>query len=364
MLRKLLSLALLGLVVGGVSAQNERLQVVATHTILADVVRNVAGDAADVTSLMPPGADPHSFQPAPQDLARLADADVIFVNGAGFEEGLLEAIENAGENLNIVTASECVEILPFGEHAEESEVHAEGEFDAAIAERCTDHHVYLDSLHEIVDRPDTLAGEESDYLGMLYQLDCSGHEAAESDTEVHQHAGCDPHVWTDPQNAALWALQISDTLSQLDRTNALMYTDNASDYIVGADLLLYHELTTLIDSIPAESRVLVTNHETLGYFAHRFGFEIVGVVISGGSTLAEPSAGEMAALIDMVRAEGVVALFAENTVSPAVAQQIADETGAAFYTLYSDSLSDSDGLAATYLDYMRYNVSTIVDALS
>jgi len=72
----------------------------------------------------------------------------------------------------------------------------------------------------------------------------------------------------------------------------------------------------------------------------------------------------MAALIDMVRAEGVVALFAENTVSPAVAQQIADETGAAFYTLYSDSLSDSDGLAATYLDYMRYNVSTIVDALS
>ena len=89
------------------NAQEDRLQVVGSHSILSDVIANVAGDAADVTSTMPLGADPHSFQPTPSDLTALADADVVFINGAFFEEGLLEAIENAGDDMNIVTAS-CV----------------------------------------------------------------------------------------------------------------------------------------------------------------------------------------------------------------------------------------------------------------
>jgi ABC-type Zn uptake system ZnuABC Zn-binding protein ZnuA len=345
---------LLAMTIGWVEAQTERLQIVAAHTILTDVVRNVAGNAADVTSLMPSGADPHSFQPAPQDLAWLADADVIFVNGAGFEEGLLEAIQNAGEDLNIVTASECVEILPFGEHSHEGD-DAEGDFDPVTAERCAANYAELAALH-------TDENEVAGYLGPLYALECGegDHEAVGE----HDHANCDPHVWTDPHNVALWTLTVRDTLSNLDAANADTYAANAANYLNALESLLHDELEPMIEAVPVENRVLVTNHETLGYFAHRFGFEIVGVVISGGSTLAEPSAGEIAALIDTVRAGGVAALFAENTVSPAVAQQIADETGAAFYTLYSDSLSEADGPAGTYLDYMRYNVSTIADALS
>ena len=120
-----------------IHAQEDRLQIVASHSILGDVVANVAGDTADVTVTMPHGADPHSFQPTPSDLTALADADVVFVNGAGFEEGLLDAIENAGDDMNILVASSCVNIVPFGatdhdheegeEHEGDDHDHEEGE---------------------------------------------------------------------------------------------------------------------------------------------------------------------------------------------------------------------------------------------
>ena len=351
----------LGLWTPGVGqAQPDRLHIAASFSILADVVANVADDAADVTSLMPLYADPHGFSPTPQDLVALADADVIFVVGANFEESLMKAIENAGADVDIVTASSCVEIFPFSAdgHDDTTAPEATPEVSAAeneTAARCEAHHTELAALQD----GETTASESGgiEPLGMLYTLSCGGH-----DTDSAVGVGCDPHVWTDPHNVMLWTLMIRDTLSERDPAHADIYAANADAYLDEL-VALTDEIVQAVDAIPPERRVLVTNHLAFGYYARAFGFELVGVIVPGGSSLAEPSAAEIAALIDTIRAQHVPAVFAETTANPQLAEQIAAETGAAFYSLYTGSLSEPDGPAATYLDYMRYNTRTIVEAL-
>lgn len=394
-------LGVLFLLISGVTQAQERLQVAASFSILADVARNVAGDVADVESIIPLGADPHTYSPTPGDIAKVADADVVFVNGVGFEEGLLEAIENAAPEVNLVVASSCIEILPIGatrhdheegeDHSEEEahseeEEHSEEEahdedammVDPALAEQCAAHSAELDVLHE-ADHDATATEEADDHdhghskietLGRLYEIECDAHgheeEEAESAEDEHSHeeGACDEHVWSEPHNVIYWVLIIRDTLIAADSANADTYTANAAAYIAQLDELSHDFVGPMLESVPMESRILITNHETIGYLAAAYGYEIVGVILPGGSTLAEPSASDLAALIDLVKEEGVIAIFAENTVNAETAQQVATESGASFYTLYSDSLGEPGGEAGTYLDYIRYNVTTIVQALS
>jgi len=432
------------------NAQEDRLQVVGSHSILSDVIANVAGDAADVTSMMPRGADPHSFQPTPSDLTALADADVVFINGALFEEGLLEVIENAGDDMNIVTASSCVEIIAFGrhdEHGDEEHAHEEGEEHSneehtheegeehsdeehdedeeyeheehehdddmsAMAMLCGQHYAEMEALHEDShdhgdEEHDHEEGEEhsneehaheedenhehsdeehahedghehakAETLGALYTADCGEghgghhdeggeHEEGEDhgDEHGHDHGACDPHVWMEPHNVMYWTMLIRDTLIELDPANAETYAANADSYLEAVDTLVHDFVMPMVETLPEENRILITNHDAFGYFATRFDFEIVGTVIPGVSTLAEASTGDIAETIDLIREQNIPAIFAETTVSDDLVQQIADETGVQFYVLYSGSLSDADGPASTYLDYIRYNVTTIVEAL-
>ena len=404
MKKNVMKLLLLGLMIQfafAASAQDsgtERLSIVATHPILADVVAQVTGDAADVTSLMAAGVDPHSFQPVPSDLVRVADADVVFINGAFFEEGLLEAIENAGSDINIQVVSNCIDILPFGEHEHEEgeEEDAEDEdmmmpsadIDDAVAARCAEHESEMQAIHDNdgdatdmadnsdmddnSDMVDDSDHEDEDHdhhagetLGKLYTLNCeAGHHEEEGEgEEEHEHGGCDPHVWTEPHNVMLWTMMIRDVLSEADPANAATYEANAAVYLETLDSLAHDFIAPSVDTIPEANRLLVTNHETLGYFSARYGFEIIDTVLPGGSALADASAGDIATVIDNIREQGVIAIFAENTLNDNVARQISDEADVQIATLYSDSLSASGGPASTYLDYMRYNVTTIVEAL-
>jgi ABC-type Zn uptake system ZnuABC Zn-binding protein ZnuA len=420
--------------VPALAQEEDRLQIVASHSILADVISNVIGDAADVTSVMPVGADPHSFQPTPSDIITLADADVVFVNGALFEEGLMEAIENADTEMNIVTASSCVEMIAFGgheheegeEHAhEEGEEHEEGEDHAhdeehaegeehgheegeehademgemsAIATLCEAHYAEMDAIHEAhheheegeehgheegeeehAEDEEHAHDEEHDHehgefetLGALYAVDCGeghGHEEGEEEHaedehgEEHAHGACDPHVWMEPHNVMYWTMRIRDTLVEMDPTNAETYTANAESYLLIIDELAHDFVRPMVDSVPEENRVLVTNHESLGYFAARYDFEVADTIIPGGDTMSDPSAAEIANIIDTVREQAIPAIFAETTVNDSLVQQIAEETGVGIYVLYSGSLSDAAGPASSYVDYIRYNVTTIVEAL-
>jgi manganese/iron transport system substrate-binding protein len=275
----------------------EKLRVVATTTLVADVVRNIGGDRIQLDTLLPVGADPHSFQPTPQELARLAQADVIFVNGGGLEEYLLPLIKGANPTARQVDVSEGIALLgpPAG------------------------------------------------------------------DTGEKQLAG-DPHVWTDPNLVMVWAQNIARALGELDPGDAGTFQANAATYTQALrDLDAWVRQQTA--TIPPENRRLVTDHQDQGYFARAYGFEQVGAILPGFSSVTEATAQELAALEDAIRAQGVKAILVGTTINPTLAKQVAGDTGTRLVPIYTGSLSEPGGPASTYLDYMRYNVTSIVEAL-
>lgn len=278
-----------------------RLQVVATTTIVGDVAKEIGGDAIELKVLLPPGVDPHAFEPTPQDVARLAGARVILANGAGLEGFLQSLLANAGGQTEIVHVSDGIALRRMqGGHEEGSGAAAGGE--------------------------------------------------------------ADPHVWTDPNNVVVWTRNIEAALVRLDGANAARYQANAEAYRAKLrDLDAW--VRAQVAQIPEANRRLVVDHEAFGYFADRYGFQQVGAVIPGFSTLAEPSAQELAALETAIRQQGVKAVFVGTTVNPKLARRVAADTGIRLVPLYTGSLTGPGGEAPSYLDYVRRNVAAIVKAL-
>ena len=349
-IRTVLAILLLLLLSASLAAQETGLRIVASHSIAADVLARVAGADADVTSLIPRGSDPHSYHPAPSDLRALADADLVFINGAGYEEGLLAAIELTVAEDALVTLSECVAIIPGGhgdghaddEHADEDE-HVDDEHHEAMESLCDQHEA------ELGERFLTLQDDPAS-PGPLYAVDCSALQ------------GCDPHVWLLPRNVALWTLMTRDVLAARDSAHAADYQAR-SDAFLDEIAALEQELLRLIASLPQEQRLLVSNHLTFSYFAAGFGFETPGSVLPGTSTLAEPGVAQLAALIDLVREHNLPVIFGEATVSNDVAHQVAAESGAQLVLLQPDSLGEAEGPAGTWLEMMHNLVTSIVASL-
>ena len=355
-----LSPGLAGVTPDAARAQSEKPVIVASFSILADIAAHVAGDAVTVRSLMPLGANPHTYSPTAQDVARLSDADRVLVVGANYEETLLPVVEEAAGD-RVVVVSQCVPIRPI----------VTGEAPAPERESADDHERPSSAWNEICaahyEALDAAFGDRAEVrgevLGPLYALPC-GEDAPPSGGSEHAHeaGACDPHVWTDPANAALWALSIRDTLSELDPAGAESYAANTDAYL--AELAaLDEEIRALIDTIPTERRAIVTNHVALTYFAARYGLSVAGVIVPGGSTTSEPSVREVLGLVDTVQARGVPAIFTETTASDATARQIADEAGIALVPLYTGSRRAPENGPGTYLHHLRYNAAAIADAL-
>jgi ABC-type Zn uptake system ZnuABC Zn-binding protein ZnuA len=303
----LIGLALLPGLLGGCGkevSENGRLQVLATTTIVGDVVAQVAGGHIEVSVLLPVGSDPHSFQPAPQDLAAIEQADRVFINGFGLEEFLGDLLEDTVDQAKIVEVSEGVSPLYFGESAEEHQAHEE---------------------------------------------------------EGHTHEGIDPHVWMSPLNVVVWAENIAAVLAELDPVHAGDYQANAQAYQV--ELVELHQWALAqFDSVPEDQRLLVSDHETFNYLADAYGLQLVGT-LTGFSSLAESSAQELAALEDAINQLGLRAIFVSTTVPPGLAERVAEDTGVEVVRVYTGSLSEADGRAATYLELMRDTISQMVEAL-
>jgi ABC-type Zn uptake system ZnuABC Zn-binding protein ZnuA len=297
---------------------SDRLQVVASTNIVGDVVARVGGDLIDLTVLFPVGADPHIFEPHPQDVATISEADVVVIHGMHLEE-TLESTLDSNVNGTLIHVAEGIEVLEFAAHEHEGEEH-EGEEEHA---------------HE---------GEE--------------HEGEEE----HEHEDGDPHTWTDPNNVIIWVGNIAAALSEVDSVNAATYQENAEAYI--AELReLDTWIRTQVETVPSEQRELVTDHASFGYFADEYGFEQVGLVIAATSTNAAPSAKELVELTDAIKEHGVPAIFVGTTVNPALAEQVAEDTGVQIVYVYTGSLSEPGGEAESYLEFMRHNVNAIVEAL-
>jgi zinc/manganese transport system substrate-binding protein len=314
-------LALSALAVGTAAAQDAPLRVVATTTIVADVARQIGGDLVTVTALVPVDSDAHAFEPAPQDVQGVADAQLVLAVGAGYEAFLGGLMDNAAA-VPLVIVNTGVEMYGF------SDGHA-------------------DDPH--ADEP----------LGVLGEAGvCEAVPAADD----HAHGSCDPHTWTDPRNVMLWADTIAAALTAVDPANADTYTANAAAYqAVLQDA--FDGMTETLSVVPAERRRLVTNHEFMSYFARAFDFEVAGVVIPGGTTGGENDPQMVAGLIDHIRALGVSVIFAEASASTQVIDMLAQDAGVNVVTTLSESLTAPDGIAPTYLDYLRVNAQTIADAL-
>lgn len=287
----------------GVPAQaTPRLQVLTSIAVLADLARNVGGDRVEVRSLVPAGTDVHTFQPTPRDLEMIAAASVVFLNGLGLEQAAGPIIRNnVGQGVPVVELTDGLETVAANGHDEDDRETQDGH----------------DSLR----------------------------------------AGDNPHLWLDPRNAARYVEKIRDTLSVIDRPGAEIYRQNTETYLARLREL-DREIEAQLAAIPPQRRKLVAFHDAFPYLARRYGLELVGVVLK--SPGREPSAQEVAELVQRIRDLGVPAVYTEPQFNARILELAARDAGVRVLSLYSDAL---DQRVSTYVEMMRYNARQLADGL-
>ncbi len=289
-------------VVSACGGQDERPDIVVTTNILGDVVTGLVGDTADVKVLMKPNADPHSFGISAKEAGDVEQADLVVANGLGLEEGLQSVLDSARER--------GVDVLSVGEE--------------------------IDPLDYATTGATTGSGMK------------------------------DPHFWTDPARMVTATEIIEDRLTDgLDDEDAAKIRDAAADYRSRLRDL-DRQVAEKLGSVPVDRRKLVTNHHVFGYLADRFGYQVIGAIIPGGSTLAAPSAADLRDLSQVIRDSGVPAIFADSSQPRRLADVLADEAGVhvEVVALFSESLTEPDGEAGNYIDMQRINAERIAGALT
>ena len=283
------ALIIAGLAVTAVPASaNDKPQVVASFSILGDMVRQVAGDLADVATIVGPDADAHVYTPSARDAKAVVDADVVFVNGLGFETWSKALIAASGTRAKIFVATQRIAPLKV-------------------------------------------------------------------DGEI------DPHAWNTLTNGTIYVKNIAAGLAMTDPENAEAYRANAAAYTSRLQAL-HARAVAQLRNIPRDNRTVVTAHDAFGYLANAYGLNFLAPV--GIDTEAEPSARQVAELINHLKKVGAGALFVENITSPALVQQISRETGIRIGgRLYSDALSERGGPATSYEKMFEHNLSTLISAL-
>ncbi len=281
--------ASLALVAFPAVAGEDDVKIVASFSILGDMVEEVVGELATVTTIVGPDADAHVYQPSVADAKAVAEADIIFVNGLGFETW-----------------------------------------------------------------SDTLISESG--------TEATVHVATEGVTPVEVDGEIDPHAWNSLLNGVIYVNNVADTMKEAMPEHADQIAANADAYIAQLEAL-DAETKAKLAELPADRRTVVTAHDAFGYLADAYDMNFLAPV--GIDTEAEPSAQELAVLIDQLKEEGAAALFVENITSPALVQQISDETGIEIGgRLFSDALSERGGPATSYLAMFQHNLGTLLEALS
>ena len=274
--------------ISGACVAEDRLKIVASFSILGDMVQQVVAEHANVTTIVGPDADAHVYQPSVADARAVADADVIFINGLGFETWSETLIAESGTDASVHVATQGVKI-----------VKVDGE--------------------------------------------------------------TDPHAWNSLSNGVVYVNNIAAVLSNKIPEKADIIETNRATY-ANTLMALDTSTKTKLSQLPAEKRTVVTAHDAFGYLADAYDMTFLAPV--GIDTDAEPSAQELAVLIDQLKADGAAALFVENITSPALVQQIADETGLTIGgRLFSDALSERGGPATSYLAMFEHNLNTLLAAL-
>ncbi|MGQ0336274.1 metal ABC transporter solute-binding protein, Zn/Mn family [Halomonas elongata] len=331
----------------------ERVQVIASFSILADMVEQVGGEHVEVDALVGPNGDAHVYSPRPDDARNLAHADLVVFNGMHFEgwmERLLEAGDYEGPKV-VATAG-----IATQEEEADSQDHAHASHDHADH----DHGEHDHSGHDHAEH------DHSDHDHAAHNHAEHGHSGHDHDHahhghgHLHDHGGQDPHAWLDPMLGKTYVSNIRDGLIAADPAHEAEYRQRAQAYMAELEAL-DTEIREQMSALP-ESTSIITGHDSFGYFAKAYGVSFLSPV--GLSTASEPSAAGMAELIDVIKANDVRALFHENMTSPALIDQLAEETGRPVAgTLYSGALAP-EGEASTYIGMMRHNAHVLHDALA
>ena len=307
---------------------------VATFSILGDMVSRIGGEHVAVTTLVGPNGDAHVYRPTPTAARAVSEAHVLVVNGLNFEgwlDRLMEASNFAGVR---VVATAGIEPIVLDDDDDHHPDEAEG------AEDHDDEH----------DDHDEHAGDD-------------GHDDHDDhdDHHAHDHGATDPHAWQSLRHAVKYADNITMALAKADPRNASAYFGNRAAYVAEMEAL-DAEIRAAFAELPPARRTVVTSHDAFRYFGRDYGLTFIAP--QGLSTASEASAHDVARLIELIRREGIRAVFTENVADPRLLKRIADETDAAVGgTLYPGTLSGPDGPAPTYLDMMRHNASTLSQAL-
>ena len=275
-----------------------RLPVIATFSILGDIVGTVGGDRTDLRTLVGANGDTHTFEATPADARALANAAIVFELGLGFEAWFPDLSRSSRSGAQRVTVTDGMNLL-------------------------------------------------------------------RSDEEGHRHGEWDPHVWHDVSKAVDIAYAVRDGLSAADPANAGYYVANAEAYAASLRDLDAWVFGYVEGYTTPESRKLVTMHNSFNYFGARYGFTMLATALDSISTEAEPSARQLATVVDQIRYHGAVAIFPENVANQRLMQQIANEAAVRLAPpLYSDALGGAGSPGASYYNMIVYNVSTIIQALS
>jgi zinc/manganese transport system substrate-binding protein len=303
-LRLVLALSVITLSPLGLAAASaDPLDVVASFSVIGDFAKNVGGDRVKITTIVGPDGDAHVYEPTPADATAMAKADVVLVNGLHFEGFLQRLVETSGTRATVVELTKGVTPIEFKpEFAEEDAAEGSG----------------------------------------------GGHAV-------------DPHAFQSIANAKIYVANIADAFCMADKAGCETYRAKAT---------AYNEKLTQVEAdvkagvaaIPADKRTIITSHDAFGYFEHEYGLTFRAP--EGISTESEPSAADVAKLIDQIKEQKAAAIFVENITNTRLIEQIASETGLKVGgTLYSDALSPADGPASTYIDMMEHNIATIKGAI-
>lgn len=306
-MNRLLIASLLAMLTAGPAFAADRLPVVASFSILGDMVSRVGGDRVSVTTLVGPDGDAHVYEPTPNDVKAVAGAKLLVVNGLGFEGWMSRLAEASGYAGPVTVASEGV-------------------------------------------KPREMA-EEEDH-----------HDHAEADHAAHDHHGVDPHAWQDVANAVTYVKNIAAGLDAADPDGKATYDANATVYVAELEAL-DAEVRAAMAALPADRRKIITSHDAFGYFGAAYGLELLAP--EGVSTESEATAADVAGIIRQIREDAIPAIFVENIKDRRLIDQIAAETHAVVGgELYTDALSAKDGPAPTYIDMIRHNIGTLTEALT
>ncbi len=380
--------------------------VIATTSIWADFVSNVACDGlADVQTIIPTGGDPHAFEPSLQDRRRMESAALIVANGLNLEEGLtdtIEAVADAGTPVFYI--SDHVETIEYGSaagHHDDHDTHEEHEEEKHDEHNHEDEHDHEDEHghdeheghehdeHEHKDEEHDEHAHEDKHEGH----DHHGHDEHEHeehdehehkhedehkdeehdehahedkheghDHHGHDHGSEDPHIWFDPVRLLAVVPELSQALANNTEIPQAELNECTNEYLAQLRAI-DAEVVEILSTVQDDKRLLVTNHDALGYFANRYEFDVLGTVIPSVSTLAATSPAALQELVEVVQDTGVAAIFSETTHSSQDAQALGRETGAKVVNLYTGSLGPSGSGADTYIGFLRTNAQAIADGL-